>query len=62
LMKRCFVVAAVGVNCYVLEGMYGDREIIDFGCVFADWERACEALLAKNIHKAMMDPEEEQEE
>lgn len=62
LLARCFCVAAVGEGCYVVEGMYGDREVILWGCVFEDWVAACEQLLALTISKAMMDPEEEEQE
>lgn len=62
LLARCFCVAVVGENCYVLEGMYQDREVIPWGCVFDDWVAACERLLALTISKAMMDPEEEEQE
>lgn len=62
LLAESFCVAVVGDNCYVLQNMYEDSEVIPYGCVFEDWVAACERLLAKNVSKAMMDPEEEPEE
>jgi hypothetical protein len=62
LLERCFCVAAVGVNCYVIQNMYEDREVIPFGALFPAWETACEKLLALNVSKAMMDPTGEEQE
>ena len=62
LLARCYCVAAVGVNCYVVQNMYDDREVIPFGALFPEWEAACERLLALNVSKAMMDPTEEEQE
>lgn len=62
LFDRCFCVCAVGVNCYVLQNMYDDREVIPFGALFPEWEAAGERLLALNVSKAMMDPTEEEQE
>lgn len=59
LLADSFVVAAVGVNCYVLTNMYDDSRVIPFGCTFADWQYACSELLELNITKAAMDPDEQ---